>query len=169
MLTREKKYENKINLPRKLQDTSERIRIDYGKGMLSADGEITKAKIKLAALTLSFKKMAASSSKHFQLPISRVKTIMKSSPDVENVSSESIHLVAKATELFIQYLAQESLINSKSAAELRYEDLAEIVDKDQRLEFLRELIPQKITVREYRSLLGRQNFRKVYGTEFDSC
>ncbi|KAK6618230.1 hypothetical protein RUM44_002681 [Polyplax serrata] len=81
--------------------------------------------------------MAASSSKHFQLPISRVKTIMKSSPDVENVSSESIHLVAKATELFIQYLAQESLINSNSAAELRYEDLAEIVDKDQRLEFLR--------------------------------
>lgn len=40
-------------------------------------------------------------------------------------------------ELFIQYLAQESLINSNSAAELRYEDLAEIVDKDQRLEFLR--------------------------------
>lgn len=40
--------------------------------------------------------MATNTNKHVQLPISRVKTIMKSSPDVENVSSESIHLVAKA-------------------------------------------------------------------------
>lgn len=41
--------------------------------------------------------MAANTNKYTQLPISRVKTIMKSSPQVENISNESIHLVAKAT------------------------------------------------------------------------
>ncbi|KAL0268670.1 UNVERIFIED_CONTAM: hypothetical protein PYX00_010514 [Menopon gallinae] len=81
--------------------------------------------------------MATNTNKHVQLPISRVKTIMKSSPDVENVSSESIHLVAKAAELFIQYLAQKSLMYSDNKSNLQYKDVAIIVDQDQELEFLR--------------------------------
>ncbi|KAA0195016.1 hypothetical protein HAZT_HAZT001745 [Hyalella azteca] len=42
------------------------------------------------------------------LPLQRVKMIMKSCPDVETVPQESLHAVAKATELFIAHLAQES-------------------------------------------------------------
>ena len=36
------------------------------------------------------------------LPLARVKTIMKSSPDVESVSQESLFLVTKATVSYIK-------------------------------------------------------------------
>lgn len=35
--------------------------------------------------------------KELQFPFSRIKTIMKSSPDVENVGQDALHLVTKAT------------------------------------------------------------------------
>ena len=44
--------------------------------------------------------------KDVSLPMTRVKTIMKSSPDVETVSQESLFLITKATELFIMYLTK---------------------------------------------------------------
>lgn len=40
-------------------------------------------------------------------------------------------------ELFIQYLAQQSLLFSGSDGNLEYKDVAEIVDRDHKLEFLR--------------------------------
>ena len=47
-------------------------------------------------------------SKDVLLPLARVKTIMKSSPDVENIGQESLFLITKATELFIMYLTKLS-------------------------------------------------------------
>lgn len=38
-----------------------------------------------------------SKGRELQLPISRVRTIMKSSPDVENIGQDALHLVTKAT------------------------------------------------------------------------
>merc|ERR1711979_73774 len=64
------------------------------------------------------------------LPISRIRTIMKSSPDVAHLSNDSLYLVTKATEIFVQ-------------------DLSEIVDNDEIYQFLQDIIPKKITAREY--------------------
>lgn len=36
-------------------------------------------------------------SKDMHLPISRVRTIMKSTPDIENIGLPSLHVVTKAT------------------------------------------------------------------------
>lgn len=36
-------------------------------------------------------------SKDLHLPISRVRTIMKSTPDIENIGLPSLHIVTKAT------------------------------------------------------------------------
>ena len=47
-------------------------------------------------------------SKDVLLPLARVRTIMKSSPDVENIGQESLFLITKATELFIMYLTKLS-------------------------------------------------------------
>lgn len=48
----------------------------------------------------------------------------------------------------------------KSAGKkLDYKDIAEIVQTDDRLDFLREMVPRKITVREFKELLKRKNRR----------
>ena len=39
-----------------------------------------------------------------QLPLTRIKTIMKSSPEISNISQESLTLIAKATVGLIQRL-----------------------------------------------------------------
>lgn len=42
------------------------------------------------------------------LPLSRIKTIMKFDPDTNLISHEALYLIAKSTELFIESLARES-------------------------------------------------------------
>lgn len=59
--------------------------------------------MKIAASTLYTTpgRMAANKSgskeKELQLPISRIRTIMKSSPDVENIGQGALYLVTRAT------------------------------------------------------------------------
>lgn len=45
----------------------------------------------------SINKSKTSRSKDMHLPISRVRTIMKSTPDIENIGLPSLHVVTKAT------------------------------------------------------------------------
>lgn len=40
---------------------------------------------------------SGSKEKELQLPISRIRTIMKSSPDVENIGQGALYLVTRAT------------------------------------------------------------------------
>lgn len=49
------------------------------------------------------------------LPLSRIKTIMKLDPDFQLASAEAIFLVTKATELFIESLAKESWTHTAQA------------------------------------------------------
>ncbi|CAB4022154.1 chromatin accessibility complex 1 [Paramuricea clavata] len=56
------------------------------------------------------------------LPLARIKTIMKSSPDMSHAGQESIFMVAKATELFVEYLAKEAHKEGKKP-EVSYKSL----------------------------------------------
>ncbi|XP_013183923.1 chromatin accessibility complex 16kD protein [Amyelois transitella] len=96
--------------------------------------------------------------KDFNLPLSRVKTIMKSSPDVEAVGPEPLYLVTKVTELFVTDLARRAHKNSNGNA-LEYKHIAEIVQQDDTLDFLREIMPKKITVRQYKELMAKKAAR----------
>jgi len=89
------------------------------------------------------------------LPISRIKTIMKSSPDVSTISNDSLFLIAKATELFVEYLAKMSLKKSDKAQTVDYNNLAVIVDEQETLQFLQDIIPQKIKYKEYLLMLEK--------------
>lgn len=80
---------------------------------------------------------------------------MKSCPDVETVPQEALHLVTKATELFIQYMAKESYRQASDTTSLSYEDLALAVHTLDHLEFLRETIPKKITWAEAQKLMEK--------------
>ncbi|CAK1540306.1 unnamed protein product [Leptosia nina] len=93
--------------------------------------------------------------KELHLPLSRVKTIMKSSPEVDAVGAESLYLVTKVTELFILDLAKRAFKNSKNNL-LEYKHIAEVVQEDDSLDFLREIIPRKITVKQFKELMARK-------------
>ncbi|XP_061709284.1 chromatin accessibility complex 16kD protein [Cydia pomonella] len=96
--------------------------------------------------------------KDLHLPLSRVKTIMKSSPDVEAVGPEPLYLVTKVTELFVTDLAKRAYKNSGNKF-LEYKHIADVVQEDDTLEFLREIMPRKITVREFKELMAKKAAR----------
>ncbi|KAL5960541.1 Chromatin accessibility complex protein 1 [Taenia solium] len=78
---------------------------------------------------------------------SRMRTMMKSSPDVECVSTESVISMIKATELFIKELV--TLSNSRGCSEISYHQLSELQTRFDRYSFLSDILPQKITAKEW--------------------
>ncbi|XP_057684260.1 chromatin accessibility complex protein 1 [Corythoichthys intestinalis] len=89
--------------------------------------------------------------KGISLPISRVRLIMKSSPDVSNINQEALFLTTKATELFVQHLALSSFNNSqgKESNSLSYSDLANAAEEMETFQFLTDILPKKILASEY--------------------
>ena len=70
------------------------------------------------------------------LPLARVRTIMKSSPDVSNISQESLFLIAKSTELFINHLTLKALDKSPNKKNVEYRSLADFVNGEDTMQFL---------------------------------
>ncbi|XP_048849784.1 chromatin accessibility complex protein 1 [Brienomyrus brachyistius] len=96
--------------------------------------------------------------KNVSLPMSRVKLIMKSSPDVSSINQDALFLTTKATELFVQYLAQCSFKNGsgKEKNTLAYSDLANAAEQSETFQFLTDILPKKILAKDYlRSLEER--------------
>lgn len=62
-----------------------------------------------------------------QLPMSRIRTIMKSSPELGNVSQEAYFLITKATECFVQYMAEEAWKAASDKKLVQYKQLGEKV------------------------------------------
>ncbi|KAM3858708.1 chromatin accessibility complex protein 1 [Diretmus argenteus] len=93
----------------------------------------------------------ASGNKSISLPISRVRLIMKSSPDVSNINQDALFLTTKATELFVQHLARSSFNNGpgKDTNSLSYSDLANTAEEMDTLNFLTDILPKKILARDY--------------------
>uniref|UniRef100_I3J2X1 Chromatin accessibility complex protein 1 n=1 Tax=Oreochromis niloticus TaxID=8128 RepID=I3J2X1_ORENI len=81
---------------------------------------------------------ASGSKKPISLPISRVRLIMKSSPDVSSINQDALFLTTKATELFVQHLALSSFNNGsgKETNSLSYSDLANTAQETETFHFL---------------------------------
>lgn len=90
------------------------------------------------------------------LPVSRITTIMKSSSDAEKISKQSSQLMTKAAELFIKTLTEEAYKLTDNGKKLDYKHLAEVVNGADRYEFLRDIMPKKITVLEYKKILAKK-------------
>ena len=87
--------------------------------------------------------------KLLQLPVSRIKTIMKSSPELGNVSPESYFLITRATELFVKYLAKQAYETADKSKTVEYKALSKLVSTDECLDFLEEIVPFKIKMSDY--------------------
>jgi len=110
----------------------------------------------VAALKENSSKPSPLRSKDVLLPMARVKTIMKSSPGVENIGQEALFTVTKSTELFIMYLTKLSQRHG-SDQELTYNDLASVVTKKDNMEFLQDIVPKKIKYSEYLEIMEKEN------------
>lgn len=116
------------------------------------------------------------------LPANKIRTIMKSCGDPNALlSKESILVVTKAAvsttvflifillsiqftmnaithfsqELFIGFLTQQTYKKNGNKKDLNYNDLSNFVQKEEKLEFLHQIVPKKITVKEFREILER--------------
>ncbi|XP_061677017.1 chromatin accessibility complex protein 1 [Syngnathoides biaculeatus] len=105
--------------------------------------------------------------KVLSLPISRVRLIMKSSPDVSNINQEALFLTTKATEMFVQHLALSSFNNSqgKESNSLSYSDLADAAEEVETFQFLTDILPKKILARDY--LKSLEQIQKEEAEEAD--
>jgi len=90
---------------------------------------------------------------NLNLPVLRIKMIMKSCPNIESVNQETLQIVAKATELFIAHLAKQSHARGESENRLDYESLSTIVASDSNFEFLMETVPKKVTWSECKEMM----------------
>ncbi|CAK7238991.1 MAG: hypothetical protein STHCBS139747_000412 [Sporothrix thermara] len=84
-----------------------------------------------------------------QLPLSRVRKIVALDPDVAICSSNAAFVITLATELFIQYLSSEAQnmvkLDRKPRRNVQYRDLANAVNRVDRLEFLEDTVPVTVT------------------------
>ncbi|KAG2185435.1 hypothetical protein INT44_002226 [Umbelopsis vinacea] len=83
------------------------------------------------------------------LPIARVKRIIKEDKDVSLINAEATFCVAYATELFMEYLANEGFAKAKKEKRktVYYKDLASVVGEVDQFEFLEDVIPQTMPLK----------------------
>ncbi|KAM6126128.1 LOW QUALITY PROTEIN: chromatin accessibility complex protein 1 [Pterocles gutturalis] len=83
------------------------------------------------------------------LPLSRIRVIMKSSPEVSSINQDALFLTAKATELFVQYLATYSYKHGRGKEKnaLTYSDLSHTAEECET--FLADILPKKILASKY--------------------
>lgn len=71
-------------------------------------------------------------------------------------------------ELFVHYLSDEAHQKSNNANSLEYKHLAEVVQTTDTLEFLREITPRKITVRQFKEMMASKNAETSSDSDSDS-
>ncbi|XP_058458428.1 chromatin accessibility complex protein 1 [Malaya genurostris] len=86
-----------------------------------------------------------------QLPISRIRTVMKTSPSIGSINPDALFLMCRAAEMFIEHVAKNS--HKKGMKNLDYKHLASYVESEEALEFLVQILPKKITVKEYKMIM----------------
>ena len=96
-------------------------------------------------------------SNFYELPLSRIKTIMKLSPKIDVVTKESLFTMTMATEYFIWTITKLSWKNGEDKKKLTYADLAKVAKKVERLSFLQEILPKKVTFKEYLELTAQDD------------
>jgi len=78
-----------------------------------------------------------------QLPLARIKRIIKTDPDVKLISNDAALLITRATELFIEFLTKQAYENTQAENRkvLHYKDLAKCVATVEVLDFVGDVIP----------------------------
>ncbi|KAM9384825.1 DNA polymerase epsilon subunit 4 [Pholidichthys leucotaenia] len=73
-----------------------------------------------------------------KLPLARIKALMKTDPDVSLASHESVFIIAKATELFVEMIAKDALVYAQQGKRktLQRKDLDNAIEAIDEFAFL---------------------------------
>ncbi|KAK0142776.1 DNA polymerase epsilon subunit 4 [Merluccius polli] len=73
-----------------------------------------------------------------KLPLARIKALMKADPDVSLASQESVFIIAKATELFVEMIAKDALVYAQQGKRktLQRKDLDNAIEAIDEFAFL---------------------------------
>lgn len=83
----------------------------------------------------------------------RIRKIMKMDPNItDGINAEANYVVCAATEMFVRWLSKS--VYELDTKALSYKELAKFVQDHEKLDFLHQIIPHKITVREYKKILA---------------
>ncbi|KAG0037321.1 hypothetical protein BGZ82_002749 [Podila clonocystis] len=84
-----------------------------------------------------------------QLPVARVKRIIKEDKDISMVSNDAVFLISMATELFLESFTTKAfnLAKMEKRKTIAYKDLATAVTQHDSLEFLQDVIPKTMTLK----------------------
>uniref|UniRef100_A0A7S1SV78 Transcription factor CBF/NF-Y/archaeal histone domain-containing protein n=1 Tax=Tetraselmis chuii TaxID=63592 RepID=A0A7S1SV78_9CHLO len=84
------------------------------------------------------------------LPVGRVKRIMKQEQTVKAVAGDATFLIAKATEMFLEGLASRSAAQLSKAGRVSvtYSDVASSVAEWKPCNFLRDIVPKRMSPKE---------------------
>ncbi|XP_063057243.1 DNA polymerase epsilon subunit 4 [Engraulis encrasicolus] len=82
--------------------------------------------------------VTAPQSRLAKLPLSRIKALMKADPDVTLASQESVFIIAKATELFVEMIAKDALVYAQQGKRktLQRKDLDNAIEAIDEFAFL---------------------------------
>lgn len=101
------------------------------------------------------------------IPLGRIQTIMKSTSD-EVVTRDSSIIMSKAAELFIRTFTQECYNETKFGKKIDYRHLSTVVHNAEKYGFLRDILPKKITVLEFREIMEQKNAAELRSAEDNS-
>ncbi|KAJ1725648.1 hypothetical protein LPJ53_000127 [Coemansia erecta] len=84
------------------------------------------------------------------LPAARVRRIIKEDKDIFACGSESLFLISRATEYFIDSIVRESYEFSRldKRKTVQYKDMAKAIQSIEQYDFLSDIIPPTVTVRK---------------------
>ncbi|XP_068563204.1 DNA polymerase epsilon subunit 4 [Cebidichthys violaceus] len=96
-----------------------------------AEEDSTQQQTGPAAATVSHSRLS-------KLPLARIKALMKTDPDVSLASQESVFIIAKATELFVEMIAKDSLVYAQQGKRktLQRKDLDNAIEAIDEFAFL---------------------------------
>ncbi|KZF19379.1 histone-fold-containing protein [Xylona heveae TC161] len=105
---------------------------------------------------MSNKNLATSSSEEVtgqvSLPLARIKRIIHVDDDIHNCSNNAAFTITIATQMFIQYLAEQAhnVVKSerKPRRNIQYKDIANAVARIDNLEFLSDVVPKTIPYKQ---------------------
>ncbi|CAI5639799.1 DNA polymerase epsilon subunit 4 [Oreochromis niloticus] len=82
--------------------------------------------------------VTVSHSRLSKLPLARIKALMKTDPDVSLASQESVFIIAKATELFVEMIAKDALVYAQQGKRktLQRKDLDNAIEAIDEFAFL---------------------------------
>ncbi|KAI7826466.1 histone-fold-containing protein, partial [Kickxella alabastrina] len=83
------------------------------------------------------------------LPAARVRRIIKEDKDIFACGSDSLFLISRATEYFIDSLVRESYEFSRldKRKTVQYKDMAKAVQSIEQYDFLTDIIPPTVSLR----------------------